>query len=50
VAAELISDLERVNRRSKETDKELKQLVAATGTTLMELHGIGRCPAARGGR
>jgi hypothetical protein len=34
VAAELISDLERVYRRSKGADKELKELVAASGTTL----------------
>ncbi len=47
VAAELISDLERVYRRSKEADKELRELVAATGTTLMELHGIGPSGAAR---
>jgi len=47
VAAELIADLERVYRRSKEADKELKELVAATGTTLMDLHGIGPSGAAR---
>jgi transposase len=47
VAAELISDLERIYRRSKEADKELKELVAATGTTLMDLHGIGPSGAAR---
>src|SRR3954471_7735015 len=47
VAAELIADLERVYQRSKEADKELKQLVAATGTRLMDLHGIGPSGAAR---
>jgi transposase len=47
VAAELISDLERVYRRSKDADKELKELVASTGTTLMDLHGIGPSGAAR---
>ncbi|WP_456152691.1 IS110 family RNA-guided transposase [Micromonospora zamorensis] len=47
VAAELISDLERVYQRSKEADKELKDLVASTGTTLMDLHGIGPSGAAR---
>ncbi|MFG2109764.1 IS110 family transposase [Micromonospora chersina] len=47
VAAELISDLERVYRRSKEADKELKELVASTGTTSMDLHGIGPSGAAR---
>ncbi|NLU81077.1 IS110 family transposase [Micromonospora sp. HNM0581] len=47
VAAELIADLERIYRRSKEADKELKELVASTGTTLMDLHGIGPSGAAR---
>ncbi|MFC8616304.1 IS110 family transposase [Micromonospora purpureochromogenes] len=47
VAAELISDLERVYQRSKQADKELKELVACTGTTLMDLHGIGPSGAAR---
>ena len=47
VAAELISDLERVYQRSKDADKELKELVASTGTTLMDLHGIGPSGAAR---
>jgi transposase len=46
VAAEPIADLERVSRRSKDADKELKQLVAATGTSLMGLHGIGPSGAA----
>jgi hypothetical protein len=43
VAAELIGDLERIYQRSKAADKELKQLVAATGSTLINLHGIGPC-------
>ncbi|HET8836154.1 MAG TPA: IS110 family transposase [Gemmatimonadales bacterium] len=47
VAAELIGDLERVYQRSKDADKELKELVASTGTTLMDLHGIGPSGAAR---
>ncbi|HET8960713.1 IS110 family transposase [Nocardioides sp.] len=47
VAAELISDLERVYRRKKAADKELRELVAATGTTLLDLHGIGPTGAAR---
>lgn len=47
VAAELISDLERVYVRKKAADKELKELVAATGSTLMKLHGIGPTGAAR---
>ena len=32
VAAELISDLERIYKRKKAADKELRELVAATGT------------------
>jgi hypothetical protein len=47
VAAELIADLERVYQRKKAANKELKQLVAATGTTLMDLNGIGPSGAAR---
>ena len=47
VAAELISDLERIYQRKKAANKELKQLVAATGSTLMDLHGIGPSGAAR---
>jgi transposase len=47
VAAELIADLERVYKRKKAADKELKELVAATGTTLMDLPGIGPSGAAR---
>jgi transposase len=47
VAAELIGDLERIYRRSKDADKELKELLTATGTTLMDLHGIGPSGAAR---
>jgi len=47
VAAELISDLERIYQRKKAANKELKELVAATGSTLMDLHGIGPSGAAR---
>ena len=47
VAAELIADLERVYQRKKAADKKLKALVAATGTMLMGLHGIGPSGAAR---
>jgi len=47
VAAELIADLERVYARKKAADKELKELLAATSTTLMDLHGIGPSGAAR---
>ena len=47
VAAELIADLERIYQRKKAANKELTALVAATGTTLMDLNGIGPSGAAR---
>jgi transposase len=47
VAAELISDLERIYQRKKKANKELNALLAATGTTLTGLHGIGPSGAAR---
>ena len=47
VAAELIADLERIYARKKAADKELRALLAATGTSLMDLHGIGPSGAAR---
>ena len=47
VAAELVSDLERLYSRKKAANKELSQLLAATGTTLTALHGIGPSGAAR---
>ena len=47
VAAELISDLERIYQRKKDANKELNALLAATGTTLTSLHGIGPSGAAR---
>jgi transposase len=47
VAAELVADLERIYARKKAANKELKELVAATGTSLMDLHGIGPSGAAR---
>ncbi len=52
VAAELIGDLERIYARKKAADKELKELVAATGSSLLDLNGIGpqRCRAAVGRR
>ena len=43
VAAELIGDLERIYSRKK----ELKELVAATGSSLLDLPGIGPSGAAR---
>jgi len=47
VAAELIADLERIYQRKKAANKELTALVAAAGTTLMDLNGIGPSGAAR---
>ena len=47
VARELVVDLERIYTRKKAADKELKVLVAATGTGLLGLHGIGPSGAAR---
>ena len=47
VAAELVGDLERIYARKKAADKELRALLAATGTALLELHGIGPSGAAR---
>ena len=47
VAAELIADLERVYARKKAANKELNELLKATGTSLTDLHGIGPSGAAR---
>jgi transposase len=47
VAAELISDLERIYARKKAANKEPTELVAATGTGLLALPGIGPSGAAR---
>jgi transposase len=47
VAAELISDLERIYQRKKAAGKELNELLKATATTLPALHGIGPSGAAR---
>ncbi|HEV3290718.1 MAG TPA: IS110 family transposase [Streptosporangiaceae bacterium] len=47
VAAELVSDLERVHQRKKAADKELTAALKAAGTTLTALEGIGPSGAAR---
>ena len=47
LAAELTADLERIYARKKAADKELRELVTATGTGLLDLHGIGPSGAAR---
>ncbi len=47
VAAELISDLERIHLRKKAADKELRELLKTAGSTLTDLNGIGPSGAAR---
>ncbi len=47
LAAELIADLERIYTRKKTANKELTELVRATGTGLLGLHGVGPSGAAR---
>ena len=47
VAAELISDLERIHQRKKAADKEINAALKAAATTLTSLDGIGPSGAAR---
>jgi transposase len=47
VAAELIADLERIYARKKAANNELTELLAQTGTGLLDLKGIGPSGAAR---
>jgi transposase len=47
VALELVADLERIYQHKKAANKELIDLVRATGTALLGLHGIGPSGAAR---
>ena len=47
LAVELISELEGIDKKIKAAEKDLKELVNARGSTLMELHGIGPSGAAR---
>jgi transposase len=47
VAAELIADLERIYAPKKAADKVLPELVKATHTVLLDLHGIGPTGATR---
>jgi transposase len=47
LAAELISELDTIDKRIKAANKELRELVEATGSTLLELNGIGPSGAAR---
>jgi transposase len=47
VAMELVIELEKINARTETADKELTELVKATGTRLLDLRGIGPSGAAR---
>ena len=47
VAAELTADLERIYARKKAADKELRELITDTGTSLLTLNGVGPSGAAR---
>jgi transposase len=47
VAAELVADLEKIYARKKAANNELTELVSATGTSLLDLNGIGPTGAAR---
>ena len=47
LAAELVSELEAIDKKTRALDKELTELVTARGSTLMDLHGIGPSGAAR---
>ena len=47
LAAELVADLEQNYARRKAADKELRALIAQSGTGLLDLHGIGPSGAAR---
>jgi transposase len=47
LAVELVGELETIDKRIKTTSRQLKDLVAATGSGLMTLNGIGPSGAAR---
>jgi transposase len=47
LARELIEDLTAIDAKIRAADKQLRQLVAATGSTVRELNGIGPSGAAR---
>jgi transposase len=47
LAAELITELEGIDRKIKASKKEITTLVEARGSTLLQLHGIGPSSAAR---
>jgi transposase len=47
LAAELIAELVAIDKRIKTANRELHELIEATGSSLRELHGIGPSGAAR---
>jgi hypothetical protein len=47
LAAELVGELERIDKKIKAANKQLTELVEATGASLLELNGIGPSGAAR---
>jgi transposase len=47
LAVKLIGELEAIDTKIKAAEKDLKELVTAPGSTLMDLHGIGPSGAAR---
>lgn len=47
LAVELIGELESIDKKTKTAEKDLRELVIARGSTLMDLHGIGPAGAAR---
>ncbi|HEY6596310.1 MAG TPA: IS110 family transposase [Asanoa sp.] len=47
LASELITELATIDKKIKAADRQLTELIAATGSTLQQLHGIGPSGAAR---
>jgi transposase len=47
LSVELITELETIDKKIKAADKDLRELVIARGSTLLDLHGIGPSGAAR---
>jgi transposase len=47
LTVELIAELEVIDKKMKAADKDLRELVIARGSTLLDLHGIGPSGAAR---
>jgi transposase len=47
LASELVTELAVIDKKIKDADRQLTELVKATGSTLQQLHGIGPSGAAR---